>query len=77
MHAAVLSCFPKEVGDKERILWRQDGKVRGADEHSVYIVGPDSCDPTKITEQTGSEHDPQKASSVSYTHLTLPTNREV
>lgn len=62
MHAAVLSCFPKEVSDKERILWRHDGKIRGADEHSVYIVGPDSCDPSKIAEQTGSEHDPQKAS---------------
>lgn len=62
MHAAVLSCFPKEVGDKERILWRHDGKLRGSDEHAVYIVGPDSCDPSKIAEQTGSENVPQKAS---------------
>lgn len=61
MHAAVLSCFPKEVADKERILWRQDGKLRGTDEHAVYIVGPDNCDPNRIAEQTGSQTEPQKA----------------
>ena len=37
----------------------------------------DGADHNKVSDQTGSLLDQWTASPVSYTHLTLPTNREV
>ena len=70
-----VTCHRKNYKLLDPHVWEVFGGEHGT-EHQGYYNGitKTSCDPPRYVLTA---KDPENVTSVSYTHLTLPTNREV
>ena len=69
MHVITRSLLTEEEEEEEEISHRQQGPLRGSSSLYGALSQRESLDPIKLA------YDQRR--TVSYTHLTLPTNREV